>query len=145
MSRSNGLDQQGENLMMEQKETLSDMRICVLFYTTICNIAAVFTSPSNDPNLQPQRTKYPNAHYTKPSVSITLHKFNRLLQFVSNWYRFIKCAWSDQLMTLLPFSCCAALLLSCYWAQQTKARSLPSQFSCSLLHFTPLSQPVYIN
>lgn len=56
MSKSNGLDQQGENLMMEQKETLSGMRICVLFYITICNIAAGFTSASNDLNLQPQRT-----------------------------------------------------------------------------------------
>lgn len=138
MSKSNGLDQQGENLMMEQKETLSGMRICVLFYITICNIAAVFTSASNDLNLQPQRTKYPNAHYIKPSVSIMLHKFNRLLQFLSNWYHFIKCAWFDQFVTLLPFSCFAALLLSCHWAQQTKACNLPSQFPCSLLHFTPL-------
>lgn len=31
--------------------------ICILFYITLCNIAAVFTWPSNDLNLQPQRTK----------------------------------------------------------------------------------------
>lgn len=41
MSKSNGLDQQGENLMMEQKDTLSGMRICVLFCIIICNIAAI--------------------------------------------------------------------------------------------------------
>lgn len=36
--------------------------ICKLFYTSICNIAAVFTWPSNDLNLQPQYAQMPTLY-----------------------------------------------------------------------------------